>query len=497
MSGPLSGANGLDVGANGTPAGDVILSGSDTYSGSTTVNSGTLSLSQASLTAAAAVSIASGANLNLGFSGSDVVGSVYLNGVLQDSGTFGAGNDPAYFSGIGQLKVFAVPRTWNVSASWFGDWNVASNWIGNYVPNGVGKIATFDNTVAGPTTALTNVPVTLGVLNIASSSRIDITGGNQDALTMQADPTNPATGGTAQINISGGTITNINLPLTFNSPTAINVAAGSTLEISNPVNLNGQAVTKTGSGVLQLDVNFSASGGTLQVEAGAVAIGTEAVVSPALLDVAGNAILSGSGTIHGALSYESSAASRFAGNIIGEGDSLVLNARGGSLTLAGDDTYNGGTEVMAGKLDLASSTALLAGTRLTVVRGRITAPRHFAAFGPAGRRRATGAGAGNAAVARGRRLRRSRISNSRRSALKNNSHCKQDKLKQFRGCDCTPVHNVAARQFWEHRLEAGSGDAIARPFTTSRGASSGSTAWKQFRGCDSTPVYGRFRRRRY
>jgi autotransporter-associated beta strand protein len=255
-----------------------------------------------------------------------------------------------------------APGTWNVSTSYYGDWNTASNWGGGVVPNGAGTIATFDNTVAGATAAITNVPVTLGVLNIASSSRIDITGVNEGTVTMQA----ASSGSTAQIYVSGGTLDKINLPLSFSSPTTIGLAAGSTLEIGNPVNLNGQTVTMSGGGTLQFDVTFSASSGTLQANAGAVAIGAEAIVSPALLDISGNAQLTGSGTIQGDLTYDSSAASRFAGTIVGTGSSLVLNAGGGSLTLTGDNTYGGGTEVLSGTLIATNNQSLPDGGSLTV-----------------------------------------------------------------------------------------------------------------------------------
>jgi autotransporter-associated beta strand protein len=256
--------------------------------------------------------------------------------------------------------------TWNVSTPYFGDWGTASNWTGGIVPNGVGKSAVFDNTVSSPTAAITNVPVILGILNIASSSRIDITGVNQGALTMEADS---VTGGTAQINVSGGTIAKINLPLSFNSPTSIDAAAGSTLEIGNPINLNGQTVAMTGGGTLQFDVNFSASGGTLQANAGAVAIGAQSIISPALLAIAGNAQLSGSGTIRGAMAYDSSTASHFSGSIVGAGNSLVLNSSSGTLILSGDDTYTGGTFVDAGALILASNSAMPNNTYLTVGAG--------------------------------------------------------------------------------------------------------------------------------
>jgi len=132
-----------------------------------------------------------------------------------------------------------VPGTRNVSSPYFGDWNTASNWVGGIVPNGIGKIAIFDNTVSSATAAIINVPVMLGVLNIASSSRIDITGVDQGMLTM---PSNQHREHRSDLCLRG-TLDKLNLPLSFNRPTAISVARGSTLELGNPVNLNGQTVT--------------------------------------------------------------------------------------------------------------------------------------------------------------------------------------------------------------------------------------------------------------
>ena len=305
---------------------------------------------------------------------------LYLNGVLQHPGLYGASNEPAYFSGAGQLRTLALACIWNVSSPYFGDWNTAGNWAGGVAPSGIGTIATFNNAVAGPTAAITNVPITLGVLDLASSSRIDITGVDQGALVMQADPSDPRYGGIAQINVSGGSLAKLNLPLTFDSPATIGVAAGSTLEIGNPINLNGQTVTATGGGTLQFDVNFSAAGGTLQANVGAVAIAAEAIVSPAALDIAGDSQLGGSGIVEGAaMTYTSSASSTFAGNIAGAAGSLVLDAGSGTLTLTGVNTYEGGTTVEAGTLVLISDAAIGDGTNLTVGTTEPFAPTEAAA----------------------------------------------------------------------------------------------------------------------
>jgi fibronectin-binding autotransporter adhesin len=346
-------------------SGSLLLSASNSYLNNAAINGGTLGLSQMILSQASVVAVAAGADMNLIYSGIDVVAALYLNGALQRPGLYGAGNTPAYFSGTGKLQVLAFPCVWNVSTPYFGDWNTAGNWAGGVVPTGSGTIAVF-NTVAGATAAITNVPITLGVLNLASSSRIDITGVNQGALVMQADPNDSRYGGISQINVSGGSLAKLNLPLTFDSPATISIAGGSTLEIGNPVNLNGQTVTETGGGTLQLDVNFSAASGTLQANAGVVAVGAEAIVSPALLDIAGSAQLFGSGTIQSDVLYTSSAESTFAGSIVGTGHSLVLDGLGGSLTLSGSNTYAGDTLVDAGTLVEDSASALLNGSSLTV-----------------------------------------------------------------------------------------------------------------------------------
>ena len=62
-------------------AGTLILSGANTYSGDTLITAGTLSISSSYLSDLAAVKIDSGALFNLGFSGSDSIGSLWLGGL--------------------------------------------------------------------------------------------------------------------------------------------------------------------------------------------------------------------------------------------------------------------------------------------------------------------------------------------------------------------------------------------------------------------------------
>lgn len=113
LSGVLSGPGGLKKLNSGT----LTLSAANTYKGDTDVEGGTLSIAIPYLDDLAGIHISSDAVLNLDFTGSDTVGSLYLDGLLADSGTWGsslssaAHIDNAHFSGSGMLNVVPEPST--------------------------------------------------------------------------------------------------------------------------------------------------------------------------------------------------------------------------------------------------------------------------------------------------------------------------------------------------------------------------------------------------
>jgi autotransporter-associated beta strand protein len=116
-------------------ANTLILSGSHSYSGSTSINAGTLSLSGAYLANAANVAITSRATLNLNFSGTDTIGKLLIDGVEQYQGTWGslasgATYKTARITGSGILNVTAGPL------SAYDNWAVA-----NGLDNNPGKEA--------------------------------------------------------------------------------------------------------------------------------------------------------------------------------------------------------------------------------------------------------------------------------------------------------------------------------------------------------------------
>jgi autotransporter-associated beta strand protein len=105
-------------------AGALALTSTNTYQGDTTVLAGKLSVSNASFTNAADVYLATGGLLELNYAGGpDVIDSLFIDGVSQAIGTWGAVGSGADFSspliagpGLLQVSTFIPPPLW-------GDYN--------------------------------------------------------------------------------------------------------------------------------------------------------------------------------------------------------------------------------------------------------------------------------------------------------------------------------------------------------------------------------------
>lgn len=82
-----------------------IFTAAQTYSGNTTINSGTLRLDQIYLADASEISIISGAKLHLNFTGTDTVATLTLAGTRMPPGTYNSSTHPSYFLGTGSLSI--------------------------------------------------------------------------------------------------------------------------------------------------------------------------------------------------------------------------------------------------------------------------------------------------------------------------------------------------------------------------------------------------------
>ena len=93
----------------------------NTYTGVTTVNAGTLSLSTTAIATTADVALTTGSILNLNFTGTNTIAALRINGLGQATGTWGsltstATHKTALFTGTGMLNITTSPSAYNTWA---------------------------------------------------------------------------------------------------------------------------------------------------------------------------------------------------------------------------------------------------------------------------------------------------------------------------------------------------------------------------------------------
>ncbi|MFO0945582.1 MAG: autotransporter-associated beta strand repeat-containing protein [Planctomycetota bacterium] len=295
-------------------SGNMTLSGTNTYTGQTTVSAGTLTLQGGTaINNAGAVSVSSGATLTL--SNNEEIGSLAgsSGSTVQLGGNqLTTGNDSSTsFGGV-------ITGTGSVEKRGTGTFTISGN-----------------NNYSGGTT------VTAGVL-------AGTTLGIQGSITNNASVIfNQSANGTYSGAISGsGTVTKQGTStITFsgtNTYTGDTTVSAGTLALSN-----GSALADSGAVTV-------AAGATLQLNA-SESIGSLAGVAGSSVNLNGNTLTTGGNDSN----------TTFAGNISGTGGSLVKVGTG-QFDLTGTNSYTGGTTVSAGTL--RGSSASLQGNILNNAR---------------------------------------------------------------------------------------------------------------------------------
>ena len=225
-----------------TGVGTLTLASSTAYSGNTTINAGTLSLTHASLANTAAVSLATGATLNLNFTGTDTVNQLRIDGIVQSPGTWGSLTSDATY------RTALITGTGILNVVGDGSTNAAT------VNGGTLTLAggTATTTVGSQTLNLNNAFVTNGGGTLTVTGTDPATG-IIDNVTNTTLITNPVTTGAVLV-INGGTIANPTLVSNqvFTDPTGsgliIDAGVLSASALLAPAEIAAPSAAETGGG---------------------------------------------------------------------------------------------------------------------------------------------------------------------------------------------------------------------------------------------------------
>jgi mucin-19 len=353
LEGVISGSGSLEKEGAGT----LILTAANTYTGATTVDAGTLAITNASAlgSSAAGTTVNTGGTLDL----RNVTGVpepiTLAGGTLATSTGTSSVTAPISISGASTVDVDGTQLTLEgvISGS------------GSLDKEGSGTlILTAANTYTGATT------VDAGTLAITNASAL---GAGTAGTTVNTGATldlRNVTGVAEPITLAGGTLatstgaSSVTAPVALAATSTVSVS-GTSLAITNVVSGSG-GLTKTGSGILQLDAVNTYTGettvdaGTLKLGANASIAESDGVTVNGTLDMSAITTdnvshpefgwiwlwyLNGSVAPNSLVITDAKPGDVFSGVISGTGG---LRITGGTQTLTGINTYSGPTVVSPG-----------------------------------------------------------------------------------------------------------------------------------------------------
>ncbi|MDP9992880.1 outer membrane autotransporter protein [Variovorax boronicumulans] len=392
LGGTVSGAAGLIKNGTGT----LTLNGINNFSGGFALNGGGLTLGNASALGTGLFLVGGNVALNTGFTGT-LNNQVHLNGALtlDGTGTLTFGNA---ISGAGSLTVNGS----NLALA-------ASNTYGGGTTLGGGRLDVGSNTALGTGDLTINgASVLTGAAGVALANNVVLNstlnfgaGGSGGALTLNGAISgaggislagapgltlNGASTFTGGFNIGGGALTvgndsalglgsvtvsgasSLDSNKTVSLTNNLNLNAALTIGGSNDLALNGaigglRGLTKNGTGRLTLGSANTFFGG-VNLQGGALRVGTNTSLGLGTLTVNGNAALDASANVNLGNAVVLNAGLDIGGaNNIGLGGVITgtgpLSYSGsGTLTLANANFWTGGTTLKSGTLNVGNNFAL-------------------------------------------------------------------------------------------------------------------------------------------
>ena len=337
------GTGGLTL--NGTGSYTIGSLGSMSYTGNTTINSGTLSFGNNNRIADASSLIVNGGLLNLA-TRTDTVAGVTLTGGSITSSTGVLTSNANYDLQNGTISAI-LAGTVGANKTTGGTVTLSGN---NTFSGGVNLSAGQLN--INHAAAIGNGTLTINGGTLDNTSAAAITLSNNNAQNWNGDF---AFTGTKDLNLGNGSVT-------MNSARTVTVSGGN-LTVGGVIAGSGFGLTKNGIGNLVLTGANTYDGATV-INAGTLQIGSGSTMG----SLAVSSAITNNGTITFNRSDTLTQGTDFNGTISGTGN--VIQAGSGSLILNGSNAYTGNTTISAGVLNIQHASALgAAGTGTTVASG--------------------------------------------------------------------------------------------------------------------------------
>ena len=382
-------------------AGDLTLSGANTYSGTTTLSTGTLKAGSATAFGTGVINVTSGAALDLNGQNMTSTGTLTLNGAginsggaLMNSSATGAtyaglvalGSATSIVGGTGTVALSnsgTINSTYGLTLDGDAGGSIASivgNMIaltkqgaGTWTLRGVNSYSGGTTISAGVLKAGSATSFGTGTLSVTSGAALDLNGQTMTsagALTLRgtgisnggALMNSSTTGATYYGSVVLGADSAIvggagSIALTW--PSGITGSYGLTLggatggSVTGPIGTTTGSLTKEGAGTWTLNSANTFTGNTT-ISAGTLVIGSTGSL--------GSGSYAGAIANSGTFQYSSSTAQTLSGVISGSGGLTKNTSSTSVLTLSGTNTYTGNTVITLGTVAVGGAGSLGSGS---------------------------------------------------------------------------------------------------------------------------------------